>query len=84
MTASTQLILCPKCAWKPDGGAYWRCQCGNVWDTFSSFGKCTKCDKVHLTTQCIACGEVSPHHDWYVDPIEIPSVSEKNTSKVKS
>jgi hypothetical protein len=27
-------IACPKCDWRPDGGAYWVCTCRHVWDTF--------------------------------------------------
>jgi hypothetical protein len=29
-------------------------------------------------TQCIACQETSPHHDWYIDPIDLPA--EKDTA----
>ncbi|MAT40349.1 MAG: hypothetical protein CL946_12175 [Ectothiorhodospiraceae bacterium] len=77
MPISDELILCPKCHWQPDGGAYWECECTNVWDTFSSFGKCPKCGKIHRYTQCIACKRTSPHHDWYVDPpVKLPSVSD--------
>ncbi len=77
------LILCPVCSWKPDGGEYWECSCGNIWDTFQTYGKCPACGKVHLTTQCIACGQTSPHHEWYIDPIELPEEREKAFSRVR-
>ena len=82
MPVSNQLILCPACSWKPDGGAYWRCSCGNVWDTFSTYGKCPECSKVHLNTECIACQKTSPHHDWYVEPIDLPETVVKESTKV--
>ena len=64
-----ETIQCPKCKWKPDGGAYWSCDtngCGHrSWDTFETRGKCPGCGKQWETTQCPACGEWSPHKDWY-------------------
>ena len=27
-------IQCSSCEWKHDGGEYWQCNCGKVWDTF--------------------------------------------------
>ncbi len=64
-------ILCPKCDWKPDGGKYWRCTCGNVWNTFETAGKCPQCNKIWDETACPGpgfpggCGKWSPHIDWY-------------------
>ncbi|MEH0155513.1 hypothetical protein V6R21_15305 [Limibacter armeniacum] len=60
-------IECPKCKWEPDGGAYWTCYCGCNWNTFSTYGKCPECGKVHKDTQCPACQAWSPHPDWYLD-----------------
>ncbi len=53
-------IACPKCEWKPDGGAYWQCSCGNVWNTFDTAGRCPNCPKHHG-----GCGKWSKHLDWY-------------------
>ena len=62
-------IRCPKCNWEPDGKPYWQCTCGNVWDTFSTGGRCPSCTKVWKETQCIldagGCNKMSPHLDWY-------------------
>lgn len=64
-------IKCPKCEWKPDGGAYWHCECGNQWNTFATTGRCPKCKKMWKDTQCPGpeapggCGKWSPHIDWY-------------------
>ncbi|MCP3927703.1 MAG: hypothetical protein GY705_01215 [Bacteroidetes bacterium] len=62
-------IECPKCGWEPDGGAYWGCICGNVWNTFDTAGRCPSCGKQYKNTQCISyrggCNLFSPHMDWY-------------------
>jgi hypothetical protein len=64
-------ISCPKCNWKPDGNDYWVCECGNIWNTFETSGKCPKCQKVWTETQCPqfedagGCGSWSKHLDWY-------------------
>lgn len=62
-------IACPKCNWEPDGGEYWQCDCGQVWDTFTTAAKCPKCGKQHKQTACIpwagGCTAMSPHLDWY-------------------
>ena len=59
-------IRCPKCDWEPDGRPYWRCAvCYNVWNTFSTGGRCPGCGKIYKDTQCISCHKWSPHLDWY-------------------
>jgi len=62
-------IACPKCDWEPDGGKYWRCTCGTVWDTFETAARCPNCGKQWEETQCIGwrggCDELSQHIDWY-------------------
>lgn len=66
-------IQCPKCKWKPDGGAYWECSCGHVWNTFETAGRCPKCNTRWEDTQCPGskpiygpgCGKFSKHIDWY-------------------
>ncbi|MFT5914516.1 MAG: putative C2H2 Zn-finger protein [Flammeovirgaceae bacterium] len=60
-------IECPKCQWEPDGKPYWMCHCLHMWNTFETYGKCPSCGFVHKDTQCISCGKLSPHPDWYVD-----------------
>jgi hypothetical protein len=62
-------IRCPACAWEPDGGAYWQCHCGHIWDTFETAAKCPACGFQHKDTQCIqsagGCSKISPHLKWY-------------------
>ena len=62
-------IECPKCAWEPDGGSYWQCTCGHVWNTFATAARCPKCNKQWKNTACIphkgGCYAYSPHLDWY-------------------
>lgn len=60
-------IYCPKCEWEPPPDARWRCSCGHRWHTFDTQGQCPECGKVWQKTQCLACSEWSPHHDWYHD-----------------
>lgn len=63
-------IACPQCHWEPDGGDYWRCSCGYVWDTFATGGHCPCCGKEWKLTSCVpeflgGCRQWSPHLDWY-------------------
>jgi hypothetical protein len=64
-------IACPKCNWEPDDNDYWECNCGHVWNTFNTAGKCPGCSKVWEFTQCPGpgfpggCGAWSKHLDWY-------------------
>lgn len=64
-------IACPKCEWEPDGGKYWACSCGHIWNTFETAAKCPACGKQWKLTQCVrfkgGCGQLSPHEDWYRD-----------------
>ncbi len=66
---ASEKIACPKCNWEPDGGAYWVCTCGHIWNTFDTAARCPKCNKQWEDTQCInhagGCGQFSPHIDWY-------------------
>jgi hypothetical protein len=69
----TLKIECPVCSWKPDGGKYWSCDCGNVWNTFDTAGRCPTCKILWEMTQCPGpsypggCGRFSPHLKWYKD-----------------
>ncbi len=62
-------IECPKCGWEPDGGPYWSCTCGHVWNTFDTAARCPACNKQWKYTQCIGprggCNQFSLHLDWY-------------------
>ena len=71
-------IYCPKCEWQPGAGDRWYCSCGHAWNTFDTQGRCPKCGKVWLDTQCLACHKWSKHHDWYHDlpPVDADVVQE--------
>jgi RNA polymerase subunit RPABC4/transcription elongation factor Spt4 len=85
MNNAEEKIMCPKCEWKPDGGKYWKCKCGEAWNTFETYGKCPSCSIVYRDTQCPVCSKWSPHAEWYVDllntDIEIEN-TERNMIKI--
>lgn len=60
-------IRCPKCGWSPGPGDQWMCRCGCGWNTFETGGKCPECGRQWHLTQCLLCGEWSPHDDWYAE-----------------
>ena len=72
-------IYCPKCEWEPPPSAEWACTCGHSWHTFDTHGKCPKCGTVWRETQCFACQEWSPHHDWYhaLPPVDVDEITEE-------
>jgi hypothetical protein len=63
-------IYCPKCKWRPRAEHRWMCvpSCGTEWNTFWTGGVCPGCNWQWDHTQCLACGEISPHRDWYHYP----------------
>jgi len=58
-------IRCPKCAWEPRRGDLWGCLCGHAFHTFDTAGRCPACHEQWDHTQCLRCGQWSPHPDWY-------------------
>lgn len=58
-------IRCPRCRWMPRAHDTWMCTCGCAWNTFDTGGRCPECSRKWHNTQCLACGEWSPHSDWY-------------------
>ena len=70
MTMKTPDIHCPACEWRPGAAARWSClpHCGTTWNTFATGGLCPGCGARWQRTQCLACGVVSPHRDWYHEP----------------
>lgn len=64
-------IRCPKCSWEPLIDDLWESDCGYLWNTFTTFGKCPSCGKVYKETQCLECLKWSPHADWYVDLVNM-------------
>ena len=63
-------IYCPKCKWRPRAENRWACVpiCGTEWNTFWTGGVCPGCSHRWQKTQCLACGVISPHRDWYHYP----------------
>lgn len=58
-------VKCPKCSSLPKDEELWICDCGTIWNTFKTGGKCPKCNKIWNKTQCMECNEWSNHIDWY-------------------
>jgi hypothetical protein len=59
--------------------------CGTVWNTFWTAGVCPGCNYHWQKTQCLACGEISPHEDWYhypPDPGKAERAREMNEAAV--
>jgi hypothetical protein len=59
-------VRCPACAWVPDLWARWSCDCGFMWNTFDTGGKCPACEFQWLETTCLECHRKSAHVAWYV------------------
>lgn len=60
------VIRCPQCRWVPVEEARWSCKCRHRWNTFQTRGVCPACEYQWEVTQCLSCGEISPHAAWYV------------------
>jgi hypothetical protein len=58
-------IRCPKCNWSPRAEDRWQCNCRHIWNTFDTGGVCPGCMHQWKVTQCLRCGQMSPHSDWY-------------------
>lgn len=63
-------IYCPECRWRPQAESRWYCMpsCGACWNTFWTGGVCPSCHYRWRKTQCLSCGEISLHKDWYHYP----------------
>ncbi len=61
-------IRCPKCTWEPRATDMWSCEsrCRMLWNTFDTGGRCPRCQKQWLVTECLRCHQFSFHVDWYV------------------
>lgn len=60
-------IRCPRCGWEPGRDDLWMCTCLHAWNTFDTAGVCPACSRRWTETQCLRCGEWSPHVRWYED-----------------
>lgn len=63
-------IYCPRCSFRPGAEDRWVCEpgCGTQWNTFWTHGVCPGCGHAWQDTRCPACGQTSPHEDWYHYP----------------
>lgn len=79
-------IYCPKCKWRPGAEDRWICRpfCGTVWNTFWTRGICPGCSYQWHNTQCLACGQFSPHEAWYHYPPEAGLVDSEHTRECMS
>ncbi len=58
-------IRCPRCAWRPRATSRWGCDCGHVWNTFDTRGRCPGCGHQWQVTACLSCHAFAPHEAWY-------------------
>jgi hypothetical protein len=76
-------IRCPKCYWKPKSSYLWECNCGHLWNTFTTYGVCPACNKRWEQTQCFSsqyngCSKMSNHEEWYDIKIDFESLFNQN------
>jgi hypothetical protein len=73
-------IFCPKCQDRPTAEHRWVCvpSCNTEFHTFWTGGVCPGCGNAWEVTQCLACGQYSPHRQWYHWPVDVQA-EEKET-----
>lgn len=57
-------FVCPVCRTEPPIGPYWRCACGEGFDSFATVGTCPKCGAVHTVAGCPDCGSIPALISW--------------------
>jgi hypothetical protein len=64
---------CPRCGFRPNQFTMWQCtpDCGFLWSTFDTHGKCPRCRKQWNDTACPSCHAWSKHNDWYLEPVYV-------------
>ena len=58
-------LRCPSCGQAAPIGPYWRCTCGEPFDTFATGGLCPRCGTQHYVTVCPDCRQPSPMAAWF-------------------
>ena len=61
-------LRCPACGQAAPVGNFWRCTCGQPFDTFATGGVCPRCGTQHHITSCPDCRQPSPLAAWYGQP----------------
>ena len=67
-------LRCPSCGQAAPIGAYWRCTCGQPFDTFATGGVCPRCGTQHYVTACPDCRQPSALAAWYGETGSFPVV----------
>ncbi len=68
--------FCPVCGAAPPVGPFWKCNCGQVMDTFAHNARCPHCGNVFQKTTCTECHNASPRYMWHpLPPPPLVSVS---------
>ena len=67
-------MRCPSCGQAAPVGNYWRCTCGQPFDTFATGGVCPRCGTQHYVTACPDCHALSPLPAWYGQMGQFPVV----------
>lgn len=67
-------MRCPSCGLAAPMGNYWRCTCGQPFDTFETGGVCPHCGTQHYITACPDCHQVTPLAAWYGQMGQFPVV----------
>jgi Zn-dependent protease len=58
-------FACPRCKAAPPVGDFWRCACGQMFDTFATRGRCPRCGRTFQVTACNNCSQPGPHTAFY-------------------
>jgi Zn-dependent protease len=67
-------MRCPSCGQAAPIGNFWRCTCGQPFDTFATGGVCPRCGAQHYVTACPDCRQPSPLAAWYGQSGNFPVV----------
>jgi Zn-dependent protease len=67
-------VRCPACGQAAPVGTYWKCTCGQPFDTFATGGVCPRCGTQHYVTSCPDCNQPSPLAAWYGQSGQFPVV----------
>lgn len=59
-------LACPTCHAPPPAGPFWRCSCGQQFDTFAHDATCPQCGQKYSLTACLECGTQAPIGKWQV------------------
>ncbi len=59
-------FACPCCKTAPPIGDFWRCRCGQRFDTFRTQATCPYCGTRFPTTTCTDCRRQYPFEQWIV------------------